>query len=75
MEIEICMINLSKGTLDNDYTIFESGKIKHFYDRNAFRLNIEEWLTVNDLTEDVKKVLMDKCPSDKKEKVKAILYP
>ena len=74
MEKEICTIYLGKGQLDNDYTIYENGKVYHFYDRNPFKLNIEEWLTVNQLTDETKKLLLDKCPSNVYDTLKNVLY-
>ena len=74
MEIEICTIDLSKGNLDNEYTFYESGRIKHFYDRNAFKLNIESWLSASQISEEIRTILLDKCPIDSKEKVNQILH-
>jgi hypothetical protein len=69
---EICTIFNGNNGLDNDYTIYSNGTIKHSYDRHAFALNNEEMTTVDELSTDKKKKLLDKCPKEHKEKVKKI---
>ncbi|WPV67788.1 hypothetical protein [Chitinophaga sp. LS1] len=70
---EICMINLSNGLLDNDYTFYESGKIKHFYDKHSFSLNNEEWMTGKDVRDSDKVKILEKCPEQYKKVIKKIL--
>ncbi|KQT25889.1 hypothetical protein ASG22_04105 [Chryseobacterium sp. Leaf405] len=72
----ICSINsMKKGMLDNDYTFYESGKIKHFYDKSQWNLNHEEWLTESEITESEKERLIIGCPEEFKDRIKKILYP
>ncbi|MCJ7934747.1 MAG: hypothetical protein MUW56_14250 [Chryseobacterium sp.] len=72
----ICSINsMKKGMLDNDYTFYESGKIKHLYDKSQWNLNHEEWLTENEISENEKERLIIDCPEEFKDRIKKILYP
>lgn len=70
---EVCTIELGNGILDNEYTVFEDGSIRHFYDRNTFAFNIEEWTTVDELSEGTKGRLIEKCPSGSKTKLRKLL--
>jgi hypothetical protein len=72
MDNEICTIYLGDGALDNDYTVYQSGKIKHFYDRHSFSLNNEEWLKVSDIDDYTKKRILQKCPTEFKEEVEKL---
>jgi len=62
----LCQISLPKGGLDNDYTIYTSGRIHYFYDRHIYPggQNEEEWLIVSELNEDLKKRLIERCPKE-----------
>ena len=73
MEIAICTIDLSKNQLDNEYTLFESGRIRHFYDQNPFKLNVEKWHTAKELPEEIKVLFLKDCPTEIKEKVQKLL--
>lgn len=74
MAKEICMIDIGKGQLDDEYTIYEDGKIKHLYDQSIYKHDVVEWLTKSDIEESIKLRLLEKCPKEKKEQVKSILY-
>ncbi len=39
----ICIIDFGKNPLDDHYTIYESGRINHLFDRNFHDLNNEGW--------------------------------
>jgi hypothetical protein len=70
---EICTIYLGSSMLDDDYTFYEDGKVKHYYDRNAWSLNNEEWLDPSKITDSIKHKLLEKCPEESKEEVKKFL--
>ena len=69
---EICTIYLGSSMLDDDYTLYEDGRVKHYYDRNAWSLNNEEWLDPSKITDSIKQKLFEKCPEESKEKVKKL---
>lgn len=73
----ICTISLGDGVLDNDYTVYSDGKIFRLYDRSPApnNYNIEEWLTASQLDDTTKRKILEKCPSEHKEKVRGILFP
>jgi hypothetical protein len=70
---EICTVYLGSSTLDDDYTLYEDGRIKHFYDQNQWSLNNEEWLDASKVSYSIKQALLEKCPEESKEKAKKIL--
>ncbi len=73
MKNEICTISLPKGVLDNDYIFYTDGTIKHFYDQSIYQPNKETMLSANDIDDDTKNKLLEKCPVEFKEKVSVIL--
>lgn len=73
MDKEICTIFIGAGGLDDDYTFYESGKIKRFYDRNTFKLNITEWVEAKDISDGKRKKLVEKCEPEHKAKIMEIL--
>lgn len=74
---KICMIEIPRGGLDNDYTFYKSGKIYHFYDRHTYSggQNREEWITADNISDSIKDQLLEKCPKEHLEEIKDILYP
>ena len=64
-----------KGILDDDYTLYEDGSVLHFYDKHTYPggQNIEENLTVDDLSLKIKKRLYDAASVENKELVRKIL--
>jgi len=74
MENEICTIDLRKDPFfDDDYTFYEDGKIKRFYDKSSYRHSLESWLKPEEITDETKQLLLDKCPENFKEKIRSIL--
>ncbi|MCE9539925.1 MAG: hypothetical protein K8R85_12005 [Bacteroidetes bacterium] len=63
------------GVLDDDYTLYEDGAILHFYDNHTYPggQNIEESLTVDDLSQTIKQRLYDAAIGENKELVRTIL--
>jgi hypothetical protein len=76
---EICTVCLGSPMLDDDYILYEDGKIKHFYDNNPWpsqdlnNLNQEEWLDSSKLSDSIKLKLLDRGPEESKEKAKKLL--
>ncbi|RQH50260.1 hypothetical protein D5R40_06430 [Okeania hirsuta] len=70
---EICTVYLGNSMLDDDYTLYEDGQVKRFYDRNQWSLNNEEWVEVKNLSDRIKQKLLDKCPEDYKNKARQLL--
>ena len=73
MEKEICTISIGGPALEDDYTFYESGKIKRFYDQNQYKLNNEEWIEAKDINDSKKKRLLEKCEEIYKEKISNLL--
>jgi hypothetical protein len=71
--IEICTVFLGSSMLDNDYTLYEDGRIKHFYDVNPWSLNNTEWLDASSLSNSIKIKLLEKCSEESKEKARKLL--
>ncbi len=70
---EICTVFLGSSTLDDDYTLYENGQVKRFYDQHAWSLNNEEWLDARNLNTFTKQKLLDKCSEKDKEKARQLL--
>ncbi|MEJ1221741.1 hypothetical protein [Sediminicola sp. 1XM1-17] len=64
-----------KGVLDDDYTLYDDGSVLHFYDKSIYPggQNIEENLTVDDLSPEIKQRLYDDASAVNKELVGKIL--
>lgn len=73
MSNEIVTISVPKGQLDNDYTFYADGKIKHSYDQSAYKLNQEAWITASALDDQEKKKILQQCPAAHKLQIAAIL--
>jgi hypothetical protein len=73
------VIAVSHGTkglvLDDDYTLFESGKILHEFDNNIYPggFNKSEELTADQLSPEVKDRLVSASSDENREIVKKIL--
>ena len=64
-----------KGMLDDDYTLYESGKIIHFYDKHTFPggQNITQEVSADRLSEKVKQEILTSAKKKDKELVKQLL--
>jgi hypothetical protein len=71
---EICSVDLGSTYRDNEYTLYEDGRVKRYYDRNQWSLNNVDWLEAQNLSDDIKQKLLDKCPEESKEKARELLY-
>lgn len=71
MSDKICTVEIGKNSLDNDYTFYSDGRVEHFYDRNQWKLNQTESLTINEISFDLRAILLEKCDPSDKEKLTA----
>lgn len=71
---EICNVDLGSSLLDNEYTLYEDGRVKRYYDDNQWSLNNLDWLEGKTLSDHIKQKLLDKCPEELKEKARELLY-
>lgn len=64
-----------KGTLDDDYTLYDDGSVLHFYDKNTYPngQNVEEILTVDDLSQKVRERLLEDATDENKGLAKVLL--
>lgn len=58
--------------MDNDYTIFEDGSVKRYYDKSIYDHSIDESTHVKDLTEYTRKRLLEKCTQDIRMKLETL---
>ena len=72
---EICTVYLGTSSKDNDYTLYEDGNVKRYYDENMWKHSLTEWLKAESLGNNIKEALFNKCPEEMKEKAKSLLYP
>lgn len=70
---EIVTISVPKGDLDNDYTFFEDGKIRHNYDQSQYKLGLEQWLSASRIDAGEKEKILKACPAQFKIKIQSIL--
>lgn len=69
----ICKFPMKKGTLDDDYIFYESGKIVHEYDRTRNDVNKEETVNPENLPLVLKESILEKCPEAFKERIAIML--
>jgi hypothetical protein len=70
---EIVTISVPKGDLDNDYTFYEDGKIRHNYDQSAYKTGLEAWINARSIPATDKEKILKECPAEFKIKIAAIL--
>jgi hypothetical protein len=70
---EIVTISVPKGDLDNDYTFFEDGKIRHNYDQSTTKTGLEGWVSARNIPDADKEKILKACPLQFKTKITAIL--
>jgi hypothetical protein len=70
---ELVTISVPKGDLDNDYTFFEDGKIRHNYDQNANKMGLEAWITPRSIPESDREKILKACPLQFRAKITALL--
>ena len=70
---EIVTISVPKGDLDNDYTFFEDGKIRHNYDQSAYKTGLEAWISARNIPDADKAKILKECPAQFKLKITALL--
>lgn len=76
MDKELSVSHKMKGgILDDDYTLFESGKILHEFDKHGYPggQNLKEELTADQIDDDVKNRLLEAASENDKERVKQLL--
>lgn len=70
---EIVTISVPKGDLDNDYTFFEDGKIRHNYDQNVNKMGLEAWITPRSIADSERDKILKACPAEFKIRITALL--
>lgn len=75
MERELSASHQMKGMLDDDYTLFESGKILHEFDKHTFPggQNLKEELNSSQINDEVKSRLINAASESDKKLVKKLL--
>ncbi|KAA6438835.1 hypothetical protein FEM33_15560 [Dyadobacter flavalbus] len=69
----ICRISIG-GLLDDDFTFYEDGRIKRFYDNNQYSLNHTDFIDHTYFKNSSKlPTLLKKCPPEHLERIKQIL--
>ena len=64
---------MRKGILDDDYYLFEDGRILHSYDKTQSKLNIEEFVSADSIDLHKRQTMLASCPQDNNETIKSIL--
>ncbi len=77
-KIEIwAYLSMKKGTYDNDYYFFEDGTILHHYDQSMSKIDLESYVSPEDISDSEKeKILMkckEECSSEIFKRIKTIL--
>jgi hypothetical protein len=75
MDREVAVSHKMKGMLDDDYTLFESGRILHEYDQHTYPggQNLKAELTPGQINDEVKQRLLNSASEEDKELVKRLL--
>lgn len=66
---------MKNGTLDDDYTLYDSGEILHEYDKHIHPggLNLSETLSVDQISFDVKERILSAASDENKDLVRSLL--
>ena len=66
---------MKKGVLDDDYTLYKDGTVLHYYDKHTYPggQNIEDTINGRDLSDKVKKRLLESASEENKILVKELL--
>jgi len=64
---------MRKGILDDDYTLYEDGRIVHEYDQSQFKFNLTRELSAAELKETVKDRLIAAASNEDKDLAKKLL--
>lgn len=75
MAEELFKIFIGRGTLDDDYTFYDDGSVLREYDQSAYKLNLQEEIQANEISDHRKDRLLEKCPAQNEEKLRQLLYP
>ena len=74
MDREVSVSHKMKGMLDDDYTLFESGKILHEFDKHTYRgQNLKAELNPSQISDEVKSRLLNAASEADKDLVKKLL--
>ena len=57
-------LSMKRQLLDNDYYFYEDGSIFHHYDKTITKLNIEEYVSSEDISESDKQTILSKCKEE-----------
>ncbi|EAP87939.1 hypothetical protein [Croceibacter atlanticus] len=71
----ICTVHIGDGMKDNDFTFYEDGRIKRFWDENQWSYNNEAFVEHNQIRESYKTKILAKLQGEMKDRVSSILYP
>lgn len=71
----ICKVDIREGMFDNDFTFYNDGRIKHYYDKNYFNYDNTAWVSHDQIRESEKKKILDKLDGSLKDRIERILYP
>jgi uncharacterized Fe-S cluster protein YjdI len=73
MDNIICIIDISSRQFDKVYTFYKDGKVKLNSDHSHFKINQENWLDPNLISDLTKKKLLEMCPPEFIERIRHIL--
>lgn len=57
-------LSMKRQNLDDDYYFYEDGTILHHYDQTIMKLDIEEYISPNDITDYDKNRILSKCKDE-----------
>ena len=64
---------MRKGILDNDYVFYNDGRIMHCYDKTISKLNIEEFVSAEEISIDERNIMLTNAPETLKDFIKDVL--
>lgn len=64
---------MKKGILDNDYEFYSDGRVKHFYDKTIQKVNIEEYVSSENIPLSEREKMLSDCPAELYDTIKKIL--
>lgn len=64
---------MRKGVLDNDYVFYSDGRILHCYDKTISKINIEEFISAEQIPIEERNTMIANAPETLKDFIKNIL--
>lgn len=70
---ELCTVVIGKKGLEDSYTFYKNGMIRHCYDKNIFNYGLMEWVQPGEINNIIKRRIIKNCRNKYKRNIRRIL--